>query len=316
MTANWVLPMIEIEALSRHFGSIRAVENLDFTVSAGEVLGVLGPNGAGKSTTMKLITGFLTPSAGRVTVFGHDIAREAAAAQATLGYLPEGAPIYPEMTPHALLSFVGRIRAMDAPRMRRRISAVIERLSLTEVARHSIGTLSKGYRRRVALAQAILHEPRALILDEPTDGLDPNQKHEVRNLIRELAVNRIVIVSTHILEEVEALCTRVIVLHRGRKLVDETPESLARRSRYHGAVTVRFGTAVPAARLEQLDNVAAAEATDDAGLGWTLVSDDPGALIAELRDGALPTDLEVAELYIERGRLDEVFRRLTTDADA
>ena len=307
--------MIEIEALTRDFGPIRAVEQLSFTVSPGEVLGVLGPNGAGKSTTMKLITGFLAPSAGRVRVFGSDIVQAPIVAQALLGYLPEGAPIYAEMTPRGMLGFVGRLRGMDRLRLRKRIAVVCERLSLQEIVRQPIGTLSKGFRRRVALAQAILHEPRGLILDEPTDGLDPNQKHEVRKLIRELASDRIVIVSTHILEEVEALCTRVIVMHRGRKLVDETPESLARRSRYHGAVNVRFDQPISVTDLERLSTVRAAEPSDSEGRGWTLVTEDPSALIAELRNGTLPRDLQVSELYIERGRLDEVFRRLTTEAD-
>jgi ABC-2 type transport system ATP-binding protein len=238
-----------------------------------------------------------------------------AAARALLGYLPEGAPIYAEMTPRAMLGFVGRLRGMERGRLRQRIQAVCERLSLEDVVRQPIGTLSKGFRRRVALAQAILHEPRGLILDEPTDGLDPNQKHEVRNLIRELASDCIVIVSTHILEEVEALCSRVIVMHRGRKLVDESPATLARRSRYHGAVNIRFAAPMSAADLERLSTLEAAESNDPDGRGWTLLTEDPTALIAELRSGAFPRDLEVSELYIERGRLDEVFRRLTAEAD-
>lgn len=308
--------MIEAEALTRDFGPIRAVDQLEFAVGAGEVLGVLGPNGAGKSTTMKLITGYLAPSAGRVRVFGHDVMLAPSAARANLGYLPEGAPLYDEMTPLGLLGFVARIRGLDGGERARRIGEVVDQLALGEVARQPLGTLSKGFRRRVALAQAILHAPRALILDEPTDGLDPNQKHDVRKLIRNLAADRIVIVSTHILEEVEALCTRVIVMHRGRKLTDESLESLARRSRYHGAVNLRCAKPVQATRLAQVKGVRAVEPNDHEGRAWTLLAEEPSSLIAALRDGALAAELEISELYIERGRLDEVFRRLTAEAEA
>jgi ABC-2 type transport system ATP-binding protein len=218
--------MIEVKNLTRHFGAKVAVDNLSFKVQPGEVLGFLGPNGAGKSTTMKMITGFLRPSSGNVWVCGFEVQENSIAAQRRLGYLPEGAPLYSDMTTAELLSFIAAVRGFSGQEKLRRIANVVERVHLESVLHQSIETLSKGFKRRVGLAQAILHDPEVLILDEPTDGLDPNQKYEVRQLIRTMAKDKVIILSTHILEEVDAVCTRAIIINDGRLLVDDTPTAL------------------------------------------------------------------------------------------
>jgi ABC-2 type transport system ATP-binding protein len=199
------MSMIALDHLTKRFGPITAVDGIDLTVAKGEVLGFLGPNGAGKSTTMKMITGFLAPSGGRVSVCGHDVGSEPVAAQRRIGYLPEGAPAWPDMTPAAFLDFAARARGLDRPARRQAIERAVARASLSGVMRQPIDTLSKGFKRRVGLAQALLNDPDVLILDEPTDGLDPNQKQEVRRLISEMAGDKAIVISTHILEEVEAI---------------------------------------------------------------------------------------------------------------
>jgi len=217
--------MIEIRGLVKHFGPLKAVDGVSFDVGQGEVLGFLGPNGAGKSTTMKMVTGFLTPSAGTVRVCGHDVLEEPVAAKSALGYLPEGAPAYPDMTPIGFLRFIAEIRDLGSA-AEERIAEVVRRVHLESVLHQPIETLSKGFKRRVGLAQAILHDPRVLVMDEPTDGLDPNQKHEVRTLIREMGRSKAIVLSTHILEEVEAVCTRAIIITQGRIVFDGKPEEL------------------------------------------------------------------------------------------
>jgi ABC-2 type transport system ATP-binding protein len=221
---------IEIMHLTRRFGPFTAVDDISFAVRSGEVLGFLGPNGAGKSTTMKMLTGFLAPTAGTVRVCGHDVQQEPRKAKAVIGYLPEGAPAYPDMTPASFLGFIASIRGYSGSEAKQRVERSAARADLRGVMHQRIETLSKGYKRRVGLAQAILHDPPELIMDEPTDGLDPNQKHEVRGLIREMAHDKVIILSTHILEEVDAVCTRAIIISRGRLLVDGTPAELAARS--------------------------------------------------------------------------------------
>ncbi|MDY0067031.1 MAG: ABC transporter ATP-binding protein [Steroidobacteraceae bacterium] len=222
--------MIEISHLSKRYGALTAVDDVSFTVRPGEVLGFLGPNGAGKSTTMKMITGFLSPSSGSVRVCGYDIESAPLEAKACMGYLPEGAPSYAEMTVRAFLEFIAGVRSLRGAVRSARLDDVIGRLALESVLEQPIETLSKGFKRRVGLAQALLHDPQVLILDEPTDGLDPNQKHQVRTLINAMAKDKIIVISTHILEEVDAVCNRAIIIADGRILADDTPQALAARS--------------------------------------------------------------------------------------
>lgn len=305
--------MIETQSLCKHYGSLTAVDDLSFSVESGEVLGFLGPNGAGKSTTMKMIAGFLTPSSGNVTVCGFDVVDDALKAKQCTGYLPEGAPAYAEMTPRQFLEFVADIRGLQGDVRRRRLGEVHERLHLSKVWDRPIETLSKGFKRRVGLAQAILHDPKVLILDEPTDGLDPNQKHEVRSLISDMAQDKIIVVSTHILEEVHAVCNRAIIIAAGRILADDTPRALEARSRYHNAVRLRVADQEKVSeRLLALTEVASVERDED------------GALVALPANGAMPYPAiasliaekgwQVDELAVESGRLDEVFRTITNVA--
>jgi len=300
---------IEARNLCKRYGNLVAVDNLSFEVGAGEVLGFLGPNGAGKSTTMKMLTGFLAPTAGTAFVNGHDIVDDSLAARRCTGYLPEGAPSYGEMTVRRFLEFIARARGFSGKAAARAAGAAIERLNLHGVPEQPIETLSKGFKRRVGLAQAILHDPQVLIMDEPTDGLDPNQKHEVRHLIRDMSSEKIIVISTHVLEEVHALCNRAMIISDGRLLVDDTPDRLIARSRYHDAVTLV---------VEQPERVA------------SVLSELPQARKVELREGELtvfPAEgsrlfevisdtvrehgWAVSELRLEAGRLDEVFRQIT-----
>ena len=221
---------LSIQGLTKRFGPRTVVDNVSFTAEIGEVLGFLGPNGAGKSTTMKMIVGFLTPTAGTATVLGHDVLREPLAVKTAVGYLPEGAPAYPDMTPHGFLAFIAGIRGYDGSERRARVERAIEMTRIADVARQPIETLSKGYKRRVGLAQALLHDPEVLILDEPTDGLDPNQKQVVRELIRDMAREKCIVISTHILEEVGAVCTRAMIIASGTVVADGAPAELKAQS--------------------------------------------------------------------------------------
>ena len=222
--------MIEIKNLQKSFGDFRAVDGVSFSVKPGEVLGFLGPNGAGKSTTMRMITGYLTPTGGEVQIAGVNVQADPIAAKKRIGYLPEGAPLYPDMTPRTLLEFIAEAREIPAAERAKCIEKIAAKVHITGVLDQQIETLSKGYKRRVGLAQAIIHDPEILILDEPTDGLDPNQKHEVRQLIEEMSKDKVIILSTHILEEVEAVCTRAIIITHGKVVYDGTPSELKERS--------------------------------------------------------------------------------------
>jgi ABC-2 type transport system ATP-binding protein len=221
-----VSDLLTIENLKKRFGPVVAVDGISLSVRAGEVLGFLGPNGAGKSTTMKMAAGFLDPDEGTASICGHDVRIDSRAARSSLGYLPEGAPAYGEMTPRSFLRFCGRVRGLAGADLNRAVNSAIERAGLATVVGQTIETLSKGFKRRVGLAQAILHDPPVLILDEPTDGLDPNQKHEVRKLILDMAPERAIVISTHILEEVDAVCSRAVIIDRGRIVADGTAEEL------------------------------------------------------------------------------------------
>jgi len=235
--------VLDVQSLTKRFGPLTAVDRVSFKVRKGEVLGFLGPNGAGKSTTMKMITGFLSPTEGTAVVNGADVAEDPIAVKSHIGYLPEGAPLYGDMTARALLNFVAEIRGMSKPERKRRIEEVIEQVHLEEVIFRPIETLSKGFKRRVGLAQAILHDPELLILDEPTDGLDPNQKHEVRTLLQKMAADKAIVISTHILEEVDAVCSRALIIAHGKLLADGTPEELRAQSTAPNSLSVRVSVA-------------------------------------------------------------------------
>jgi len=309
--------MIVIEDLTKNFGRIAAVAGIDLRVLKGEVLGFLGPNGAGKSTTMKMIAGYLSPSSGRVSICGHDVENDTIAAQAKLGYLPEGAPAYGDMTPRQFLAFIAQVRGFHGAEAKAKAAAAAAKTELEPVLEQPIETLSKGFKRRVGLAQAILHDPPTLVMDEPTDGLDPNQKHSVRKLIKAMAAEKAIIISTHLLEEVEAVCTRAVIIDRGRIVADGTPSSLLSRSRHHNAVTLTLPTSVAQtakAKIEALPGVLTVESVSEANgvatltafpRATTLIIEDVSALAKEEKWG-------VNELYAEAGRLDEVFRALTT----
>jgi len=235
--------VLDVQSLTKRFGPLTAVDRVSFKVRKGEVLGFLGPNGAGKSTTMKMITGFLSPTEGTAVVNGADVAEDPIAVKSHIGYLPEGAPLYGDMTARALLNFVAEIRGMSKPERKRRIEEVIEQVHLEEVIFRPIETLSKGFKRRVGLAQAILHDPELLILDEPTDGLDPNQKHEVRTLLQKMAADKAIVISTHIWEEVDAVCSRALIIAHGKLLADGTPEELRAQSTAPNSLSVRVSVA-------------------------------------------------------------------------
>jgi ABC-2 type transport system ATP-binding protein len=302
--------MIEIKNLTKRFAQHTVVDDLSFRVQPGEVLGFLGPNGAGKSTTMKMLTGFLTPTSGSASILGFDIQKDTLKAQRQIGYLPEGAPCYGDMTVRSFLEFIAEVRGFKGAEKHQRVAKAVAQVELEAVLEQSIETLSKGFKRRVGLAQAILHDPKVLILDEPTDGLDPNQKHQVRKLIKSLSHDKIVIISTHILEEVSAVCTRAVVIAHGKLLADGTPLELESRSRYHQAVTLVAVQSLDQAALAALPGVAGVE--ENALEHSLTVLAKPGEVIfAQVNALIAERGWQVRELNVERGRLDEVFRRLT-----
>jgi ABC-2 type transport system ATP-binding protein len=310
--------MIGCRNLTKRYGALTAVNDLSFEVGPGEVLGFLGPNGAGKTTTMRIIAGFLAPTAGSVSVCGFDVVTQGIAARQCIGYLPEGAPSYPEMTPRSFLEFVADIRGLKGALRRQRLETVHEQLHLDKVADQQIETLSKGYKRRVGLAQAILHDPTVLVLDEPTDGLDPNQKHEVRELINGMARDKIVVISTHILEEVDAVCNRAMIIAQGKILADDTPQRLEARSRFHNAVSIKFHDMADIAgarqAIEQLSEVStiAIDAVAHRLTAFPAAGQNPFVAVSSL---ARSENWNIAELHLEGGRLDEVFRTITTGTE-
>jgi ABC-2 type transport system ATP-binding protein len=307
--------MISIKDLHKTFGPITAVDGVSFDVDRGEVLGFLGPNGAGKSTTMKMVTGFLPPTRGTAVVCGHDVLTDALAVKKAVGYLPEGAPAYSDMTPDSFLRFVAEVRGYRGRERRDRVEHVSRLVQLEEVLRQPIDTMSKGYKRRVGLAQALIHDPEVLIMDEPTDGLDPNQKHEVRALIRDMAEQKAIVLSTHILEEVEAVCTRAIVIARGRIVADGTPSDLQKHSVHHNAVTlaVRADENAVVAELEKLEFVASVErlGCHDGVARCRVFPKNGRSILPEVSQHVRAREWSVDELHVEEGRLNEVFRRMT-----
>ncbi|TAN54092.1 MAG: ATP-binding cassette domain-containing protein [Betaproteobacteria bacterium] len=299
--------MIRIDNLVKNFGAKRAVDGISFTVARGEVVGFLGPNGSGKSTTMRMITGFYPPTSGRVSVGGHDVTEAPLATKRLIGYLPESAAAYPDMTVEGFLKFAAAMRGLQGAARAKAIARVVERCFLGSVLRQSIDTLSKGYKHRTCLAQALIHDPEVLILDEPTDGLDPNQKHEVRNLIREIGRSKAVIFSTHILEEVDAACTRAIIIDRGRIVAQGTPHELRAMSASAGAVTLQ----AQGATAERLSALGKVESLDGAFRIYPRDASQAAALAAAVIDLVSREGWKVQGMYSERGELDEVFRRIT-----
>ena len=301
--------MIEAKSISKSYGAFKAVDQLSFTVEAGQVLGFLGPNGAGKSTTMKMLTGFLTPTSGTALINGLDVVENSVATRMHIGYLPEGAPSYGEMTVLQFMGFIARARLIEKSGVAASVDRAIEKLNLSEVKHQAIETLSKGFKRRVGLAQAIIHDPQILILDEPTDGLDPNQKREVRGLIRAMAKDKIIIISTHILEEVQAVCNRVMIIAHGKLLADDTPQGLLARSRYHNAVSLVVESPEKvASALSVLPQVARVE-IDEGELTLFPTGDD--GLFEAVTGAISDNNWQVSALRLEAGRLDEVFHSIT-----
>lgn len=311
--------MIKVESLTKTFGSKVAVNGISFSVERGEVLGFLGPNGAGKSTSMRMITGFIIPTAGKISVGGHDMLENPIPAKAMIGYLPENAPAYSDMTVLGFLNFTAEIRGLKGDARKNAVNRAIEMCFLEQVVHQSVDTLSKGYRHRTCFAQSIIHDPDILILDEPTDGLDPNQKHEVRTLIRRMGEKKAIIFSTHILEEVEAVCSRAIIIDRGQIVANGTPAQLKQRSDVSGAVLVRV-QGVPAAELR--DRLAQVTG----GRKVSIVKENQQVVTARVYpktqtlDGQLGRNIaelaqtqkwQVEEIHTEEGRLDEVFRSIT-----
>jgi ABC-2 type transport system ATP-binding protein len=316
---NQRVDMITVQNLSKSFGPKLAVNNISFTLEKGEVLGFLGPNGAGKSTTMRMITGFMPPSGGAISVGGFDMIENPIPAKKLLGYLPENAPAYTDMTVYGFLDFCAEVRGLRGEDKKRAVHRVVEMCFLESVVHQSVDTLSKGYRHRTCFAQSIIHDPPILVLDEPTDGLDPNQKHEVRTIIKRMGETKAIIFSTHILEEVDAACTRAIIIDRGQIVANGTPQQLRQRSDVAGAVSVRVVGQQGHAVTQKLSQLATARKTtilEEGGRGVTTrVFPQPscrnGDLAQSISELALREGWRLEELHTEEGRLDEVFRRIT-----
>ncbi len=312
--------MIEVRKLTKYFGTKKAVDEISFVVEKGEILGFLGPNAAGKSTTMRMVTGFIPPSGGTAVIGGSDITTDSLSARQKIGYLPENAPAYPDMTVYGFLDFCAQIRGFAGIDRKSKIEETIERCFLTTVRHQTINTLSKGYKQRVCFAQSIIHDPEYLILDEPTDGLDPNQKHEVRLMIRNMAAEKVIILSTHILDEMDAVCTRAIVIADGRIVADQTPDDLRRKSSVHGAVTLAIAGGETQSIIACLKNVPGVKSVEilSSNDGNTRVRVFPEnkeqsiaeSLLAEL----IQKQYMVQSTFVEKGHLDEVFRMITTES--
>jgi ABC-2 type transport system ATP-binding protein len=308
--------MIRVQELKKYFGQKKAVNGVSFMVEKGEVLGFLGPNGAGKSTTMRMITGFLPPTEGEVSVGGFDVVEQPLQAKRLIGYLPESAPAYSEMSVRGFLTFIAELRGLRGRAKNSAVDRAIEMCFLGSVAHQTVETLSKGYKHRTCFAQSIIHDPEVLIMDEPTEGLDPNQKHEVRTLIRRMGERKAIIFSTHILEEVEAICTRAIIIDRGEIVANGTPTELKQRSQNAGAVRVRFanGDSTIAGKLGQLDGVGNVVPASESPLTLRIFPKDEAAaldLARAIGEKAAHERWQLEELHTEEGRLDDVFRSVT-----
>lgn len=306
--------MISVSHLNKTFDGFVAVNDLSFQIMPGDVVGFLGPNGAGKSTTMKMLTGFLMPSSGQIEFDGHSMTDAPTKIKQRIGYLPEGAPAYGDMTPFQFLYFIGQVRKIPSNKLTSRMQEVIKLVELESVIDKPIEQLSKGFKRRVGLAQAIIHDPDILILDEPTDGLDPNQKHQVRQLIQNLSKDKIVIVSTHILEEVSAVCNRVMVIANGQLKFDDTPLVLQQRSKYYHAVSVRFEQDVDVTSVSAIESVDSFE-YDASQYLLTVFPNNKSTLLNDINQWVSDNKCAVDSLTVEAGRLDQVFRELTQAGD-
>ena len=311
--------MIKVENLVKNFGPKLAVNDVTFTVERGEVLGFLGPNGAGKSTTMRMVTGFIPPTSGRISIGGHDMLENPIPAKRLIGYLPENAPSYADMTVLGFLGFAAEMRGMTGDAKKKAVNRAIEMCMLDNVVHQTIDTLSKGYRHRTCLAQSIIHDPEILIMDEPTDGLDPNQKHEVRNLIKRMGTNKAIIFSTHILEEVDAACSRVLIIDRGRIVANGTPDELRQRSQLAGAVSVVIAGLTAAELAEKLATIPLVSRVETIGEdgGQAIVRAYPKEparkpeLVRAVLDLVAQQRWKIEDLRTEEGHFDEVFRSIT-----
>jgi ABC-2 type transport system ATP-binding protein len=311
------MALVEARDLVKQFGTLTAVDGISFAVERGEVVGFLGPNGAGKSTAMKIISGFLEPTSGQAWIDGHDSHADPIAARRRLGYLPEGAPAYADMTVATFLTFIAGMRGLTKAKANDRLAELVERVDLADVWNQRIDQLSKGFKRRVGIAQALVHDPDALILDEPTDGLDPIQKFEMRDLIRSIAPHKAIIISTHILEEVEAVCSRVIIIAKGRMLADATPNELMARAPVNGTLALALATAEPQKAIDIISKypgIGRVEVAQRLNGVTRLVIDTaqtrPSANeIAGLLNGS---NIAVTEYYMQRATLDDVFRAIAS----
>lgn len=306
--------LINVKNLSKDFGEFNAVNNISFSVDKGEVLGFLGPNGAGKSTTMRMITGFISPTSGTCSVCDFDIKENPIEARKNIGYLPEGGPLYNDMTPSSFLKFICNIRGLNKSETRERIDFVVDKLALNKVYYQTIETLSKGFKRRVALSQAIIHDPKVLILDEPTDGLDPNQKQEVHNLISLMSKDKVVIISTHILEEVEAICNRAIIIANGKLLKTGTPKDLASESLSHNNVVIRFEKEVNDKTLKAIKgikNVNQVKQNSNNPYEYQILPNNGKSIISDVSKYVNDNKIRIVECYNKSGNLTEAFRSIT-----
>lgn len=311
--------MIQVKDLRKQFGAKVAVDGVTFNVEKGEVLGFLGPNGAGKSTTMRMVTGYYQPTAGSISIGGVDILEQPEKAKRSMGYLPENAPLYSDMSVCGFLGFCAEMRGLYGAAKKAAIDKALDTCFLEPVRNQSVDTLSKGYRHRTCLAQSIIHDPEVLILDEPTDGLDPNQKHEVRNLIKRMGQSKAIVFSTHILEEVEAACSRAIIIDHGKIVADGTPDQLKRRAPGADAVRVVIHGASAVAIREELGKISGvasveSSAADDGRFAGRVLPARKGShegLSREIAELAAARSWKLEELHREEGRLDEMFRALT-----
>jgi ABC-2 type transport system ATP-binding protein len=308
--------MLILDGLTKHFGVIKAVNDVSMTLKRGEVLGFLGPNGAGKSTTMKMVAGFLEPTSGTASICGVDVGEQPIEAKRLLGYLPEGAPAYDDMSVASFLDFVAGIRGISGKIRKGMVSRAVERTDLGDVLGQRIGTLSKGFKRRVGLAQAIVHDPEVLVLDEPTDGLDPTQKHQVRSLIQAMAPDKVIVISTHILEEIDAVCTRAALIAGGRLLLDTTPDDLAARASNHNNVVLTIDSAQSGSltvALSGVPEIANVEQTslDDGTVQLRIVPKGRVSVFSTVTDIVHGKGVKAREIFVERGALDQAFREVT-----